>query len=553
MSTIPVATPTTSTPSRLRWRFPAIVLVLELLLLGYIWGILEPDRTIQVFSSMGSIALTVLLLGLWWMFFSGITWASRGIGVAVVVCLGVVFNAIVRVEGVTGEVFPILAWRWSPTREERAKQFFEQQATSKPVEQQPDQPVELPPLKALPRDWPDYRGAQRDSRVRGWTVIEDWEREPPPLLWKHPVGPAWSSFAVVDGWAWTQEQRETEEVVVAYAVATGETRWTHTDPARFSDPMGGPGPRATPVFYDNRLYTQGAAGRLNCLNPQTGELLWTHDILQENGIELPEYGIAGSPLVYDDLVVVNAGGKDQQGLIAYDRLTGEKRWQHGTGKASYVSPQLFEIAGVRQIVIFDGIGGAGHDPRTGIELWKFPWSSTPGIQGAQPVLWGNKRLTLSTGYGVGSVQISLAVDQGKWTATEVWQSKQFKAKFNSVVQIDRYIYGLDEGILTCLDLETGKRMWKGGRFGYGQLLEINGILLVLAESGEVCFVRAQTKKFEESGRFSALSGKTWNHPVLWEGTLLVRNGEEAAGYDVRSWLKRDAAPAIEPVAPLTSP
>jgi outer membrane protein assembly factor BamB len=274
---------------------------------------------------------------------------------------------------------------------------------------------------------------------------------------------------------------------------------------------------------------------LNCLEARTGKKLWSHDTLAEAKAANTEWGMAASPLVYDNVVVVNPGGPEGNGVVAYDRVSGEKVWSGGSDKASYASPELRVVDGVRQVLIFDAVGIAGHSPEDGAQLWKFPWTNAPTVNAAQPIVLGDpahSQVFIGNGYSVGSAVLGVSHDAEGWRTAAVWQSRQLKLKFNAAVARDGYVYGLDEIILACLSTADGKRQWRGGRFGYGQLLLVGDRILILAESGEVVLVEANPKEFHELARFPAIEGKTWNHPVLCRDHLYVRNAEQAACYDL---------------------
>jgi len=511
---------------------PLGIVVLDVIAQGTAWAWLSPDRTMQVFSVLYTQPAVIFLLLLWWTFLSGYSWRIR---LQVLGVLGVLtggFFVLVRVEDFTGEMIPILAWRWTETREQRLEQFQQSRAADSPSST--DDAVEDHPLEITPADWPEFRGARRDGIVRYSTLRRNWDTAPPKQLWKHPVGLGWASFAVVNGWAFTQEQHRDNEVIICYDVQTGREIWRHSDPVRFSEIIGGDGPRATPTIHDGRLYALGATGLLNCLDARTGKRIWSVEILDDNGATNIEWGMAGSPLVYGDVVVVNPGGSDDRSVVAYHRLTGERVWSAGRNRAGYTAPQLATLDGMEQVLIFHGNGIAGHDPQTGRELWSFPWSNQSHVNAAQPITVSPQQVFIGSGYATGSVLLEVARHDGAddWKCQPVWQTKQFRLKFNSAVYRDGWLYGLDEGILTCLNATDGKRAWKGGRYGYGQVLLVDDVLLIQAESGEVVLVEATPEQHRELSRFQAIEGKTWNHPVLYRGLLLVRNGGEAACYDV---------------------
>jgi outer membrane protein assembly factor BamB len=343
------------------------------------------------------------------------------------------------------------------------------------------------------------------------------------------VGPGWSSFAVGDGVIYTQEQRGEYEVVACYNATTGEPVWTHRDSARFWESNGGPGPRGTPTLHSGRVYTFGATGILNALNAASGNVIWTRNAASDTGARLPEWGFASSPLVVGDVVIVAASGR----LAAYDAASGSRRWDGPMDiGGSYSSPHLVTIAGVPQVVLLSGSGATAVAPADGKVLWKHSW---PGAAILQPAVTEDGALLITSGDmsgGMGTRRLAVTQGSNGWTAAEVWTSTALKPYFNDIVVHAAHAYGFDGSILSCIDLQDGKRIWKGGRYGHGQLLLLSDqdVLLVLSEEGELALVAATPDQFTEVARFPALEGKTWNHPVLARDTLLVRNGEEMAAF-----------------------
>ncbi|MEX0715862.1 MAG: PQQ-binding-like beta-propeller repeat protein [Planctomycetaceae bacterium] len=398
------------------------------------------------------------------------------------------------------------------------------------------------PIEITDDDWAEYRGPNRDGIVRNLAIRTDWNENPPRALWRHPVGLGWSSFAVVGNRAWTQEQRGDQECIVCYELETGKELWLHANDARFASVMGGDGPRGTPTIHDSRLYALGATGILDCLDAATGELLWTTNILDDAGAKNLGWGMAGSPLVYDDFVVVNPGtdpdkGGTGQSVAAYDRLTGERRWSSGDEPASYSAPRLETLDGVRQVLVFDGTGLAGYDPADGEQLWRSnEWRNGPLVNAVQPIVRDGRYVLMSSSYDLGSQLLDVRRENGEWPSEPIepmWKTPgRFRLKFNEGVYHDGHVYGMDEGILACIDYMTGEQKWKRGRYGFGQLVLVDDKLVVLAEDGRVALVSARSDQFEELASFEALSAKCWNVPVVVRGLLLVRNAEEAACFEV---------------------
>jgi outer membrane protein assembly factor BamB len=377
-------------------------------------------------------------------------------------------------------------------------------------------------------EWPGFRGPRRDGVVAGARIATDWTTAPPAELWRKPIGPGWSSFAVDGGRIYTQEQRGEDEIVACYDASTGEPVWVHRDAARFWESNGGAGPRATPTISEDRVYTQGATGIVNALAARTGAVAWSRNAVQDAEKKVPYWGIAGSPLVVDDLVIVAASGR----LVAYDRATGTPRWLGPDGGTSYSSPHLVTIDRVPQVVLLHGGGATSVAPADGTVLWQNTWDGGAIVQPA--ALAGGDVLisTNSMTGGNGLRRISLAHGPGDWTVQERWTSPGLKPYFNDFVVHEGHAYGFDGSILACIGLDDGARRWKGGRYGNGQLvlLRDQDLLLVLSEDGELALVSATPDKYTEVAKVPVLEGKTWNHPVVVGDVLLVRNGEEMAAF-----------------------
>jgi outer membrane protein assembly factor BamB len=381
--------------------------------------------------------------------------------------------------------------------------------------------------------WPDFRGPNRDGRYIETSIRTDWPSGGLRRLWKQPIGLGYASFVTANGRAFTIEQRRHQEVVSAYDIETGREIWTHGWDAEFQEYMGGDGPRATPTYHDGRIYALGATGEFRCLDAGSGALIWRHDILAENHASNLQWGMAGSPLIVDGTVIVLPGGPSGRSVVAYDRITGQPVWHAQDDEASYTSPMLVTLAGVRQLLVVSASRATGLAVADGRLLWEYPWVTNQGISVAQPLLVGHDRVFLSAGYDHGAAVFEVIRDGGRFATRKVWENNRMKNKFTSSVLLDGSIYGLDESILACVDAATGDLKWKGGRYGYGEVLLAGDHLIVLTEDGDVVLVKATPERHVEVARFAALDGKTWNHPVIADGRLLVRNLQEMAAFDIR--------------------
>lgn len=346
------------------------------------------------------------------------------------------------------------------------------------------------------------------------------------------MGGGYASFTMANGLAFTIEQRRGNEVVAAYDIRTGRERWTHSSKALFEEAMGGNGPRATPVWDDGRVYALGAEGELRCLESATGNLIWNKNILAENGAANLRWGMSGSPLVVDGKVIVTPGGSHGNSVMAYDKLTGKRIWGSLDDQAAYASPTVATVGGRHQLLVMTAKRGVGLAVEDGRLLWEYPWVTQEGINAAQPIAVAANRVYLSSGYGHGAAVLELTPQGDGFQTRVVWANNRMKNKFNSAVLQEGYLYGLDDGILACVAAESGELKWKGGRYGYGQLLFASGHLVVLTEEGDVALVRATPEKYQEVARFSALKGKTWNIPAISDGLLLVRNEVEMAAFRI---------------------
>jgi outer membrane protein assembly factor BamB len=384
--------------------------------------------------------------------------------------------------------------------------------------------------------WSDFRGPNRDGHYTATPIRTNWPREGLRRLWKQPIGAGYASFVVADGRAFTIEQRRNQEVVAAYDVQTGREIWTNAWNASFEESMGGDGPRATPTYHEGRIYALGAEGELRVLDAAKGTVVWRRNILSDNGADNLSWGMSAAPLIVDDTVVVLPGGTRGSSVVAYRKATGDPVWKALNDEASYTSPMLVTIGGIRQLLVVTATRVVGLTPDKGSLLWDYPWSTFSGINVAQPIVFthnGRDRIFVSASYGHGAAVFELSRTGDRLQAKTIWENERMKNKFTSSVLHKGHIYGLDESILASVNAETGEQNWKGGRYGYGQLVLAGDHLVVLTEDGDVVLVNATPARHEEVARFSAIEGKTWNHPVIVDGTLLVRNLQEMAAFDIR--------------------
>jgi len=468
---------------------------------------------------------------------------------------------LVRFEGVGGGIGFNYAWRWSPTAEERLlaqakdepKEFAAPataatEAPAKATETPASQPAEKQPASEVANanaaaitaaEWPGFRGPERNSIAHVARIETNWTASPPQELWRRPIGPGWSSFAVRGDLLYTQEQRGEEEIVACYNLKTGKPVWMHSDATRFWEANAGAGPRGTPTLAGARVYTFGATGIVNALDAATGAVMWSRNAATDTGEKTPYWGFASSPLVTGDLVIVAAAGS----LVAYDIASGEPRWFGPKGGTSYSSPHRVTIGGVEQILLMSK-GLTSVAPADGKVLWQHEW---PGFTMVQPSVTADGDILISD-ENLGIRRLSVTQSGGTWTVQERWTSIGLKPYFNDYVVHKGHAFGFDGRILSCIDLQDGVRKWKGGRYGNGQmvLLAEQDLLLVLTEEGELALVSATFDQFSEVARFPVIEGKTWNHPALAGDVLLVRNDREMAAFRLPRAASKAAA---QPGAP----
>ncbi|MAG54986.1 MAG: hypothetical protein CMJ83_01715 [Planctomycetes bacterium] len=493
--------------SRPRWWLGLLIFAAIGGVLTWIWVIQDSEhRQGQVIRTQMTLTVGSILFGVWWLVLSALAWRTRIIGVVVVGALVGAFFGTFRYAGVDGDLVPVFRYRWSSV-----------ETTWTGVA-----------LTGVAQDYPGFLGTQRDGVVTGVELARDWEASPPQLVWRRPMGTGWSGFAVAGDRAVTQEQHGDEERVVCYELASGKLLWSIADPVRYVSNLAGDGPRATPTIAEGRVYTLGGTGVVNAIDLATGARLWTRDVARESQSDGLTWGMSGSPLVHEGRVIVGTGATEGLALTALDANTGLPVWGAGDDIAGYAAPFVATLAGVTQIIAFNGASVSGHDVGTGRVLWAHPWSSRqPNI--AQPLPVGGDRLLVSSGYRVGSRLLRLKPGtDGGLDAETVWRSARLKSKFASMILHQGSVYGLDDGILTCLDVETGGRRWKAGRYGHGQIIRVGDVLFVMTEMGDIVLVALDAAEHRELTRFNVIEGKVWNPPALAGSRLLVRNNREAA-------------------------
>ena len=435
---------------------------------------------------------------------------------------------LIRTDEIRGDFQTVQRWRWEPTPED---QFMETLASrpssSAAATTSADQPLAEP-------DWPAFRGHDRRGEQSGIVLEEDWDAARPTEIWRIPVGPGWSSFSVAGERLFTQQQRGEYEAIVCYSAVDGSELWAHQDESRFWEVVGGAGPRGTPTIAEGRLYALGANGLLTRLDPVTGNVDWQRDISGDADRDPPTWGFSSSPLVTHGVVIVHAGGEEDKGILAYDQSTGDLRWSAPAGNHSYSSPQLSTVDERQCVLMLSNAGVAFVDPEDGRTLGSHVWEMD-GYRVVQPLVLEDSSVLIGTPMGNGTQRAAVRWNGENFETEDIWTSNRMNPYFNDYVAHEGFLYGFDNNIFACIDLENGERKWKRGRYGNGQvlLLPSGDQLLVISERGELVLLRATPERWTELARHSVLEGRTWNHPVLIGNRLYVRNAEEAACFELK--------------------
>ncbi len=459
-----------------------------------------------------------------------------------------VLTTLFRLDGFSGEMWPQLSFRFRS--QDRGNWQENPTTTDIPL----NSSDELSTQRIALVDSTQFLGPNRNGVIDQRLFSIPKSNDEVTVLWDIPVGDGWSAFAVKNDLVVTLEQRDEWECVTCYRLADGELRWIDQHKARHENPLGGVGPRSTPTIADGKVYAMGAMGLLRVLDLHTGKRLWQIDLLEQAGWTPDEFlsavpwGHASSPLKIDSFnqIVISLGGRvdanavDDQGmtstkksLIAMDATTGEVKWKAGRDQLSYASPMLMKILGQNEIVSVNEKTITGHDPETGQTLWTIDWpgstNTTANCAAAMPI--GQNRFVIGKGYGGGSQVIEVSKTDAGQEAQVVWASHRvLKTKFNHTCVIDGVGFGLSNGTLQATDLTDGRPLWnqsRRDRFGQGQVVLVEDVLVCQTEPGDVVFVDADPSEYRERGRLTALDSKTWNIPTIAGRHLLVRNDRQA--------------------------
>ena len=394
-----------------------------------------------------------------------------------------------------------------------------------------------PPLRETTQNWSQFRGPKKDGHAPTPTVVMDWKR-PPKARWSMPCGLGHSSIITSGKLVITLEQDGNQVILTARKLDDGTAVWKVSEKTKWHDSMSGIGPRSTPTLSQGKIYALFSNGRLSCVDANNGETIWNTQTVGAD-YDFPEWGLSASPLVWNGLIILNPGG-DNSAAQAYAKDSGDLIWTSSLhGRGVYMSPDILSLLGEDHLVVALEGKIAGLNPNNGDTLWEKPWKIfLNNAQIVQPIAISENSFLLAAGYGKGAECFSIQHGAGKkrYLIDSIWTSKDLKAKFSNPVLKDGYLYGLSENLLVCLDAKSGKRMWRGKKYGYGRILLVGDNLLILGHSGVLSIIEAKPDEFREIYSKQLLSdARCWNGPAWVNGYLIARNGEQIACFD---WAKR---------------
>ena len=390
-----------------------------------------------------------------------------------------------------------------------------------------------PPLRDTSENWNQFRGPERNGHIPTQTVSIDWTK-PPKTRWSTSCGLGHSSIITSGKLAITMEQDQDQEILIARSFDDGQEAWRVAERAKWHDMLSGTGPRSTPTLHNGKLYTLFSHGKLSRVDANSGNVEWSIQVTPES-YEFPEWGLAISPLIWNDMIILSLGG-EKSAVKAYSINSGEQIWQSEVaGKAVYLSPEVLRLLDEDHLIVSLVGKIVSLDPKNGKTLWEKPWKIfMNNAQIVQPIAVSNNSILLAAGYGKGAECFTIARDEEskKYRVQSSWKSKDLKAKFSNPILKDGYLYGLSENLLVCLEAKTGKLMWRGKKYSYGRILLIDQKLLILGHSGVLSVIDATPEEFREISSRQLLSdARCWNGPAFVNGYLLARNGEQIACFD----------------------
>jgi outer membrane protein assembly factor BamB len=390
-------------------------------------------------------------------------------------------------------------------------------------------------LKAA--DWPQFLGPTRNNISPEKDLIAAFPATGAKIVWRADVGAGFSGPVVVGGMLILFHRLGDKETVDCLDAKTGKHIWTSDYPTHYQDDFGfDEGPRATPSVVDGNIYTFGAEGMLNCWELATGKNLWRVDTKEQFTAQKGFFGMVCSPLVEGDAVVVNIGGGNGAGIVAFGKADGKVLWKATDEEASYSSPIAATFAGKRYLLVFDRAGLAALDPSTGKLFFQFPWRSRShaSVNAATPLVIDDQ-VFVSASYGTGAALLRFK-ESGPET---IWSGDDILSNhYATNVYHNGYLYGFDGRQengpnLRCVELKTGKVRWSKDNFGAGTMMAAGDQLLVLTEKGELILAPASPDDFKPTAHAQILPFESRAYPALADGFYYARAKGKLVCVDLR--------------------
>lgn len=379
-------------------------------------------------------------------------------------------------------------------------------------------------------DWPQWRGPNRDGISSETGFIKNWPEAGPEVLWHIPLGDGYSGISIAQGRAYTMFAEGNDEFVICLDASEGKEIWRFQSGGKFTEQRGD-GPRSMPTVDGDSVFALGAEGKLYALDARSGTKIWSHNFVEEFGSSIPTWGFSSSPIIEGNLVIAEAGGKDERAIVAFDKESGDVVWATHTDAVGYSSPISIDFGGVRQIIFLTSKTLVSVAPENGQVYWKYAWPE--GINIATPVFIPGDKIFISASYDKGAVLLRMIADGDGIGIEEVWKSRVMKNHFNSSVLQGEYLYGFDNAILTCIEVNTGEEQWRHRGFGKGSLLLADGCLIILGEGGKLALAEATPDEYREKALFQLFDDKCWTVPTLAGGKLYLRTQKEMVCLDLR--------------------
>jgi outer membrane protein assembly factor BamB len=392
--------------------------------------------------------------------------------------------------------------------------------------------------------WTQWGGPTRDFMVPSTGLANSWPAGGPRRLWTRGLGEGHSAILAENGRLYTQYRppiakgRSQEEIVTALDAATGTTIWEHRYPSPTTgvDFSEGAGPHATPLIAGNKLIVVGSRREFMALDKDTGKVLWSRDLIKEYRAPDIDRGMANSPLLFNNTVLLPIGDRGQA-LGAFNPDTGALLWKAGHVTYAPASPIVIDVDGQKQAVLFGGDRIVGLDPSSGAELWNHPHRTDWGLNISTPV-WNpaDHLLLLSSAYGTGSRALELRQASGKTTVAERWAQPRVRVHIGSIIRIGDMAYmssgDFGPAFLTAINAKTGAVAWQDRAFARAQLLYADGKLIVLDEDGTLGIATVSAQGLKVLARAPLLENIAWTPPTLIGKTLYVRDRKTIAAYDL---------------------